>query len=47
MYEVEYGARISEVVEVAGGFTKKADSQYVYQNLNLAKKVEDGDETVS
>jgi competence protein ComEA len=43
IYEVEYGVRVAELIELAGGFSEKADIQYIYQNLNLAKRVIDAE----
>lgn len=38
VYEVSSGARIFEIVEMAGGFTKEADEDYI----NQAASIEDG-----
>lgn len=38
VYEMEPGSRIYEAVELAGGFSPEADSQY----LNLAQEIADG-----
>lgn len=38
VYEMEPGSRIYEAVELAGGFSQEADSQY----LNLAQEITDG-----
>ncbi len=39
VYELSEDARVSDFIRAAGGFTKKADREY----LNLAEKVEDGE----
>lgn len=40
MYEVPSGSRISDAIEIAGGFSDDADENY----LNLAKEVENGEQ---
>lgn len=43
LYELETGSRLAALIEAAGGFSKTADSQYISQELNLAKQLKDGD----
>lgn len=42
VYQLEGGARIEDVIRLAGGFSIKADSNWIAKNLNLASKVVDG-----
>ena len=42
LYEVNYGARVRDVVEAAGGFTDAA----VQSSVNLARLVSDGEQVV-
>ncbi|MBN1331770.1 helix-hairpin-helix domain-containing protein [Candidatus Dojkabacteria bacterium] len=39
--EVDEGVSLLEVIELAGGFTEKADMYYIQKQMNLAKLVED------
>lgn len=39
--EVDEGASLLEVIELAGGFTENADMYYIQKQMNLAKLVED------
>lgn len=41
-YELEYGSRIKDAIEIAGGETTKAD----LENINLAMKLIDGQEVI-
>ena len=41
VYEVSPGARLKDVIEMAGGLSARADSLYVARNYNLAKFVGD------
>ena len=41
VYEVKQGARVAEVIGVAGGASDQASSMWISRNLNLSKKVED------
>lgn len=43
VYRVKFGQRVGDVIEKAGGFTKQADSYYLNKELNLAKRVFDGE----
>lgn len=43
VYNFQSGTRILEAIEKAGGFSKKADKDWVAQNLNLAAKISDGE----
>ena len=39
VYKIEYGSRVSEVIELSGGLTKNANTRFI----NLSKIVNDGD----
>lgn len=41
VFEVTPGARLKDMIELAGGMTDMADKNYVYRNYNLAKFVGD------
>lgn len=41
VYQVSPGARMKDVIDLAGGFSKEADTAYVSKNFNLAKAVVD------
>jgi competence protein ComEA len=41
MYEIYDGMRVSELIEIAGGFTDNADTEYISKEINLAKKLND------
>jgi competence protein ComEA len=43
VYQLDYGARLSNLVEMAGGLTRQADSSYIAQSLNLAQELRDAD----
>jgi competence protein ComEA len=43
LYELPKDDRLASLVERAGGFAKNADTQYLSQELNLAKELKDGD----
>ncbi len=43
LYELVKDDRLAVLVEKAGGFAKNADTQYLSQELNLAKELKDGD----
>lgn len=43
LYTLDKGSRLAAVIEKADGFSKEADPGFVSQELNLAKKLEDGD----
>lgn len=43
VYEVDFDARIQDVVLAAGGMVAEADTGYIAKNLNLAQKVTDGE----
>jgi len=42
LHQLDSAARMNDAIEVAGGFTKKADKSWVSKNLNLAAKLSDG-----
>jgi competence protein ComEA len=42
LYELESGKRVAQALEGAGGLLESADQSYVYQQLNLAEEVSDG-----
>lgn len=42
VYEVSQGARLAEVVELAGGFDKTVDQSYLAEQINLAVLLVDG-----
>lgn len=42
VYELAQGARIENAIEAAGGYTNKADKNWVARNLNLAQTIQDG-----
>jgi competence protein ComEA len=41
IYEFVDGMRISDVIEISGGVTENADSNYINKDLNLAEKLKD------
>lgn len=43
VYELEEGSLIKDVIELAGGLTPDADSDYISQNINQAQKLKDED----
>lgn len=43
IYQVDDNSLVGEVIASAGGFLKDADKEYINKNLNLAKKVKDGE----
>lgn len=43
IYETKSGARIADIVIMAGGFSAEADKQYIARNINLARLVIDQD----
>lgn len=42
VYKVSKGARINDVIEVAGGFSEHADIDWVNVNINKAAVIDDG-----
>lgn len=42
VYEVESGSRLFELIQIAGGFSAEADTNY----LNLAREVQDGEQII-
>lgn len=42
VYKFKPGARIADVIKVAGGFTTDADVMWVDSRINRAEKIEDG-----
>ena len=42
VYELENGARLNELLSMAGGLSDKADRSWFSRNINLAQKVSDG-----
>jgi len=42
VYSLKSDSRINDVLVLAGGFSDKADNNWVSKNLNLAQKVVDG-----
>lgn len=43
VYQVEEEARVEQAVEAAGGFSDLSDQAWVSKNLNLARKIRDGE----
>lgn len=43
LYDVPLGSRVGEVVEISGGITINADLEYVNQQMNMAKRIQDGE----
>lgn len=43
LYTLDQGSRLGDLIEMSGGFSSKADAQYVAQELNLAKSLTDGE----
>jgi competence protein ComEA len=43
VYRFSVGTRAIEAIEKAGGFSKKADNDWIAKNLNLASKLADGE----
>jgi competence protein ComEA len=41
VYSLQANARVSDGIELAGGFSSKADGNQIAQNLNLAEKLQD------
>ena len=41
VYELEYGSRVGDLLDLGGGFTNDASSSWVSRNLNLSKVLED------
>ena len=44
VYEINEETRISDLVQMAGGFTEKVDANFVSSSINLAKLVADEDQ---
>lgn len=42
VYEVDPGARVQHVIDLAGGVTQEADAEFVNADLNLAGELADG-----
>ncbi|RJR24651.1 ComEA family DNA-binding protein [Candidatus Microgenomates bacterium] len=42
VYELKSGSRVNDLLIKGGGYTAKADRQWVSRNINLAMKLEDG-----
>jgi len=42
LYEIEEGGRVADAIAVAGGFSSRADKNWVAKNLNLAQLIGDG-----
>lgn len=42
VYKLAEGARIEDVVKAAGGFSEKANQEYISKYLNMAQKLSDG-----
>ena len=42
VYKVNEGARIEDAIKMAGGFSEKANGEYVSKYLNMAQKLSDG-----
>lgn len=42
VYKLSDGSRIEEAISQAGGFTQKANQEYISKYLNMAQKVSDG-----
>jgi len=42
IYRLKSDARINEAIEIAAGFSSQADQEWISQNLNLARKLSDG-----
>lgn len=43
LYELSSGARLALAIELAGGFSQEADNYFIHHQLNLARKLADGD----
>ncbi len=43
LYELKEGSRVNDLLIAGGGLSAKADREWVSKNVNLAKKVIDGD----
>lgn len=43
IYQISQDTRISELIEMAGGLTEEADTTKLEKEINLAKKLEDGE----
>lgn len=43
LYQLDYGQRVAAAIAKAGGFSSDADKKYLFQTLNLAKLIEDGE----
>ena len=43
IYQLAAGSRLATAIDQAGGFIPQTDAAYVSQELNLAKKLKDGD----
>jgi len=41
VYKLNFGARIKDVLELAGGFSEEADQSYFIRNFNLSKVLND------
>ncbi len=41
VYEIEVESRVSDIIEIAGGFTETANEEYISKHLNQAKILED------
>lgn len=42
VYKLSDGSRIEDVVKMAGGFSKEANTEYISKYLNMAQKISDG-----
>ncbi|MFH1561556.1 MAG: helix-hairpin-helix domain-containing protein [Patescibacteria group bacterium] len=43
VYHLQSGSRVMDAVDLAGGFSKQIDQNWVDKNLNLARKLTDGE----
>ncbi len=41
VYEVKFGARVKDILDLAGGYSDEADISYISRNYNMAKLVSD------
>ena len=42
IYQLDYKSRVADLVQLAGGFSSRADSDYLAKNLNLDTSLADG-----
>lgn len=42
VYKLQDSSRIEDAIKVAGGFSEKANQEYISKSLNLAQKLSDG-----